>query len=192
MPAPPLAPAGVVAARRRRAAADAIDRSRTIDWGIRTSRDRRKGRRSRCCGCSRRWRKNVLSVRVQGRSFFGELHRYRLCVGRLSRDDDDDKQRSDVSKLFTHTEHHLLQRDQPRVPDKMSAAANRNIRDRRSILLSGSISHRPALRERLYWFPRPPERERSKPPNAAGASFVPRHFRWPAPTGTDPELKGAS
>ncbi len=46
------------------------------------------------------------------------------------------------------------------------------------------------LGERLYWFPRPPERERSKPPDAAGARFVPCHFRWPTPTGTDPELKG--
>ena len=71
----------------------------------------------------------------------------------------------------------------------MSAASYRNIRDRRSILLSGSISHRPALVERLYWFPRPPERERSKPPNAAGARFIPCQFRWPTPTGTDPELK---
>ena len=63
--------------------------------------------------------------------------------------------------------------DQPRVPDMMSAVLHRNIRDRRAILLLGSISHRPALVERLYWFPRPPECERSKPPNAVGARSIP-------------------
>ena len=53
----------------------------------------------------------------------------------------------------------------------MSAASYRNIRDRRSVLLSGSISHRPALVERLYWLPQPLKRERSKPPNAAGCKI---------------------
>ena len=39
------------------------------------------------------------------------------------------------------------------------------------------------LVERLYWFPRPPERERSKPPMAAGARFIPCQCRWPSGTG---------
>ena len=45
------------------------------------------------------------------------------------------------------------------------------------------------LAERLYWFPRPLKRERSKPPNAAGARFIPAMRVVKGVTGIDPELK---
>ena len=43
--------------------------------------------------------------------FFRPAPQSRIRDGRLSRSDDDYKQENDdVSQLFTHTEHHLLQR----------------------------------------------------------------------------------
>ena len=91
----------------------------------------------------------------------------RCRAGRLSRDDDSYKQVNDVYKVFTHTEHSpVMTRPAEGPGHDVGSVVSKLKRSSRYSPRCPYLS-RAALVERLYRFPWPLKREKSKPPNAA-------------------------